>query len=127
MFPVQDMDVLAFFYPEDGGKRLFVRFAVEPETFVRLRKSEAFRALEVVDQPLVDAKVGWHCGCFEGGRAEAELTCESGRVEFGELFKAMKEKHRAEVQGHEVGEGGCGSVRKVWLDGLWERSREMRC
>lgn len=129
VFPVSGVDVLAFFYPEDGGRRLFVRFAAEPEAFWRLWKAEGFRALEVVDQALSDVRVGWHCGCFEGGRAEAEIRFsggkKGGRVRFGEMFEAMEEKHRAEVEAY--GEGGCGSVRKVWLDGLWERSREMRC
>lgn len=129
VFPVPGVDVLAFFYPEDGGRRLFVRFAVEPEAFARLRKSEAFRGLEVVDPPLVDAKIGWHCGCFEGGRGEAGLCSggerEGGGVQFGEMFEAMEEKHEGEVERYE--HGGCESVRKVWLDGLWERSREMRC
>lgn len=129
VFPVPGVDVLAFFYPEDGGRRLFVRFAVEPEAFGRFWKGKGFRALEVVDQALSDLRVGWHCGCFEGGRAEAEIRFsgkkDGGRVRFSEMFEAMEEKHRAGVKAY--GEGGCRGVRKIWLDGLWEQSREMRC
>jgi hypothetical protein len=118
VYPIRDLQPLAFFYPEDGERRLFVRFSTTAERVGVLRGSRGFAGLRVVDQGVEGAVVGWHCGCFKGGRAEVGLELEggSGRVTFGDVLGAMERRH--------VGEGikGCRSVSKFWLDGVWRRS-----
>jgi hypothetical protein len=120
VYPIKDLQTLAFFYPSDAERRLFVRFSTSADRWKMLRDSSGFGYLKVVDQGVESAVVGWHCGCFEGGRAEAELSPENGRVTFEELLGAMEKRH--ESGGHE----GCRSVTKFWLDGVWRRSREVR-
>jgi hypothetical protein len=120
VFPIKDLQPLAFFYPSDAERRLFVRFSTTADRVGMLRGSSGFGELSVVDQGLEDAVVGWHCGCFKDGRAEAELSPESGRVTFGDLLGAMERRHESE------GFKGCRSVTKFWLDGVWRRSREVR-
>ena len=120
VFPIKDLQPLAFFYPEDGERRLFVRFTTNAERVGLLRRSRGFGDLRIVDQGVEDAVVGWHCGCFTGGRAEVGLSPVSGRVTFGDLLKAMERRHNSE------GLKGCRSVTKFWLDGVWRRSGEMR-
>jgi hypothetical protein len=66
-------------------------------------------------------RVGWHCGCFEEGRAEVRLSCSmADTVTFGAVLGAMEEGHRSK------GQGRCGGLRKFWVDGLWMRSGGMR-
>ena len=95
VYPIRDLQPLAFFYPEDGGRRLFVRFSTNAEAVGVLRGSRGFRELGVVDQGVEGAVVGWHCGCFKGGRAEVglELEGESGWVTFGDVLGAMERRH----------------------------------
>ena len=129
VFPIEGLEALALFYPADGGeRRLFVRFDVgDSEGFLgRVGKAGGgggggFGELRVVDQRLGDVRVGWHCGCFEEGRGEVEVGCSmTDGVTFGEVLGAMEGEHRGRVR------GGCGSLRKFWVDGSWKRSGEMR-
>jgi hypothetical protein len=120
VFPIKDLQPLAFFYPSDAERRLFVRFSTNPERVGMLRGSRGLGDLKVVDQSLEDAVVGWHCGCFEEGKAEVGLSSTDGRVTFGDLLGAMERRHESE------GCKGCSSVTKFWLDGVWGRSREVR-
>jgi hypothetical protein len=120
VFPIKDLQPLAFFYPSDAERRLFVRFSVNPERVGVLRGSSGFGELRVVDQVVEDAVVGWHCSCFKDGRAEAELSPESGTVTFGDLLGAMEKRHESE------GFKECRSITKFWLDGVWRRSSEVR-
>lgn len=120
VYPVKGLDSLAFFYPADAERRLFVRVSTEMGRFERMRKAGGFAKLVVVDQSLSDVTVGWHCSCFAEGRAEVKLVCQSGMVTFGDILNAMEAEHRSH------GHAECGSVVKFWLDGLWKRSKEMR-
>ena len=132
VFSIKGLESLAFFYPADvGERRLFVRFEVgDSERFLnlgRVGKAAAggggggFGGLRVVDQGLGDVRVGWHCGCFEEGWGEVEVVCSmTGVVSFGDVFGAMEGEHRGR------GREGCGSLRKVWVDGLGKWSGEMR-
>jgi hypothetical protein len=120
VYPIKDLQTLAFFYPSDAEKRLFVRFSTNADRVGVLKVPSGFGDLMVVDQSVESAVVGWHCGCFAGGRAEAELSPENGRVTFGDLLGAMKKRH--ESGGHK----GCRKITKFWLDGVWRRSREVR-
>ena len=120
VYPIEDLEPLAFFYPSDAETRLFVRFSTNSRRVDVLRKSGGFGDVRVVDQTVANAVVGWHCTCFTGGRAEAEIFLDSGRVTFGDLLGAMDGRHNSD--GYE----GCQSVTKFWLDGLWTKSREMR-
>ena len=99
-----------------------MRFSTNTEAVGVLRGSRGFRELGVVDQGVERAVVGWHCGCFSGGRAEVGLELElesgSGRVTFGDVLGAMEKRHESE------GVKGCRSVGKFWLDGVW-RSGEV--
>lgn len=88
--------------------------------FGRVGKGAGFGGLVVIDQGLRDVRVGWHCGCFEEGRGEVEVACPTETVTFGDVLGAMEAEHRGK------GRGGCGSLRKFWVDGLWRRSGEMR-
>jgi hypothetical protein len=117
-YPIKGLDSLAFFYPSDAEKRLFVRFQVADAWSGRLGEGSGFGGLRVVDQSLDDVTVGWHCSCFEEQRSEDKLVSEGGMVTFGDVLKAMETKHRSR------GRGACGSLIKFWLDGLWERSKE---
>lgn len=119
-YPVDTIEPLAFFYPSDAERRLFVRFSVDQKRFRQLQQSSSFRRLIVVDQPLTDINVGWHCGCFADPRSEAKLDVEHGKATFGDLFLAMERKHKSE------GCEPCSSMIKFWLDGSWSESREMR-
>ena len=122
VFPIKGLESLAFFYPGDGERRLFVRFGVgDAEKFLEgVGKAKSFGELSVVDQALRDVRVGWHCGCFEEGRGEVEVLCKGERVSFGDVLGAMEGEHRGK------GEGRCGSLSKFWVDGLWKRSGEIR-
>lgn len=125
VFPIKTLEPLAFFYPGDGERRLFVRFEVgDSERFLgRVGKAGdcgGFRELRVVDQRMEDVRVGWHCGCFEEGRGEVGVVCKGERVAFGDVLGAMEGEHRGK------GKGRCRSLRKFWVDGLWKRSGEMR-
>ena len=121
IYPVKGLDPLAFFYPSDAETRLFVRVSTDPGRFEMMRKSSGFLSLIVVDQPLVEATVGWHCSCFANTRSEVKLSSLQGdKVAFGDIVKAMETEHK--LHGHEA----CGSVTKFWLDGLWRRTSEMR-
>ena len=122
VYPIRDLEPLAFFYPSDGERRLFVRFSVTGswDAVERLRKASGFGDVRVVDQVVAGAVVGWHCGCFAGGRAEARVSSEDGRVTFGELFEAMDGRHER------GGLESCRCLTKFWLDGVWMKSREMR-
>lgn len=120
VYPIRDLSPLAFFYPSDGERRIFVRFCTSAGRFEGLRKARGFREVVVVDQVVEGGVIGWHCGCFEGGRAEAELGSWSGRVTFGDLFGAMEGRHEGE------GLGVCRGVGKFWLDGVWGRRKEVR-
>jgi hypothetical protein len=117
VYPIKDLQPLAFFYPEDAERRLFVRFTTNADRVGLLRSSSGFGRLRVVDQVVGDAVVGWHCSCFTGGRAEAQLCIENGMVTFGDLLGATERRHESE--GHK----GCRSVTKFWLDGVWTKSR----
>lgn len=86
----------------------------------KLRNARGFGDMRAVDQVVADAVVGWHCDCFAGGRAEAGVSSENGRVTFGDLFGAIDGRHGRE------GLKGCRGVTKFWLDGVWMKSREMR-
>jgi hypothetical protein len=120
VFSTRSLEPLAFFYPSEAERRLFVRFSVANSGWLeKARKANGFGRLVVVDQPLSDVKVGWHCDCFAEMRAEVKLSCHSGMVTFGDVLRAMKTEHR--TNGH----GGCGSVVKFWLDGLWKRSEKV--
>ena len=123
VFPTKGLKPLAFFYPGDGERRLFVRFEVrDAERFLLggVGKARSFGELSVVDQALSDVRVGWHCGCFEEGRGEVEVLCGGERVSFGDVLVAIEGGHWGK------GEGRCGSLSKFWLDGLWKRSGEVR-
>ena len=126
VFPIRGLEPLAFFYPGDGERRLFVRFVVaDSEGFLeRVGKAGdgggGFRGLRVVDQSMGDVRVGWHCGCFEEGRGEIGVACKGERLTFGDVLGAMEGEHGGK------GKGRCGSLRKFWVDGLWKRSGEMR-
>jgi hypothetical protein len=125
VFPIRGLEPLAFFYPGDGERRLFVRFVVaDSEGFLeRVGKAGdggGFRGLRVVDQSMGDVRVGWHCGCFEEGRGEIGVACKGERLTFGDVLGAMEGEHRGK------GKGRCWSLRKFWVDGLWKRSGEMR-
>jgi len=126
VFPIKGLEPLAFFYPGDGERRLFVRFEVgDSEDFLGMVGKAGgggggFRGLRVVDQRLGDFRVGWHCGCFEEGRGEVEQDCKGEVITFGEVLGAMEGEHRSK------GKERCGSLRKFWVDGLWKRSGEMR-
>lgn len=120
VYPVNGLETLAFFYPSDGERRLFVRVSVEKGWFGRVGKGSGLRTLGVVDKSLGDVRVGWHCSCFEEGRGEGRVACEDGRVTFGDAMRAMEGEHRAR------GRGECGSLVKFWVDGLWKQSEEMR-
>lgn len=122
VYPVKGLESLAFFYPADAERRLFIRFQViGAGRFERMRKAGGFVRLAVVDQALKDVRVGWHCSCFEEGRGEVELSpCQSGVVTFGDVLDAIQTEHR------DRGYGECGSLVKFWLDGLWKQSKEMR-
>jgi hypothetical protein len=126
VYPIRDLQPLAFFYPGDGERRLFVRFSTTAEAIGVLRGSRGFAGLRIVDQGVESAVVGWHCGCFKEGRAEVGLELEleggsgSGSVTFGDVLGAMERKHVSE------GFKGCRSVSKFWLDGVWRRSMEVR-
>lgn len=120
VYPVKGLDPLAFFYPSDAEKRLFVRFSTEPGRVERMCKSSGFLSLQIVDQPLIEATVGWHCSCFADSRSEVKLSCGSKAIDFGDVVRAMKDEHK--VHGH----GSCGSIFKFWLDGLWRRTSESR-
>lgn len=123
VFPIEALEPLAFFYPADGKRRLFVRFEVdESERFLgRMGKAKGFGSLRVVDQGLRNVRVGWHCGCFEEGRAEVELACPTtDMVTFGDVLNAIEGEHLAKDR------GACGSLSKFWVDGSWKQSREMR-
>ncbi|KAM0705888.1 hypothetical protein Q7P35_007248 [Cladosporium inversicolor] len=62
VFPIEGLGVLAFFYPGDGERRVFVRFEVgdEERFFERVGKAGVggFGGLVVVDQALSDVRVG---------------------------------------------------------------------
>jgi len=121
MFSIKGLESLAFFYPSEAERRLFVRFSVvDSGWFDRARKADGFGKLIVVDQLLNDVKVGWHCGCFAEMRAEVKLSGQKAIITFGDVLNAMEKEHR--THGHE----NCGSVVKFWLDGLWKQSAEMR-
>jgi hypothetical protein len=123
VFLIEGLEPLAFFYPGDGEMRLFVRFEVgESERFLRRmgKVGGGFGRLRVVDQRLGDVRVGWHCGCFDEGRGEVKVACPMDVVTFGDVLGAMEREHRVK------GRGGCGSLSKFWVDGLWRRSGEMR-
>ena len=133
VFPIKGLEPLAFFYPGDGERRLFVRFEVgDCERLLGkvgkgdgesggMNKGAGFGELSVVDQALSDVRVGWHCACFEEGRGEVELVCPTTDVvTFGNVLGSMEGEHQGK------GRGGCGSLRKFWVDGLWRRSGEMR-
>lgn len=120
VYPVKGLDPLAFFYPSDAETRLFVRLSTEPERFEKTCKSTGFLTLLVIDQPVTEATVGWHCSCFANTRSEVKLTFLGDKVAFGDVVKAMQAEHK--LHGHER----CGSVTKFWLDGLWRRTSEMR-
>lgn len=120
VYPVKGLDPLAFFYPSDAEKRLFVRSSTEPGRFERMRRSDGFLDLRIVDQPLTEATVGWHCSCFANTRSEVKLTFQGDRVTFGDVVQAMDVEHKQ--YDHEA----CSSVAKFWLDGLWQRTSEMR-
>jgi hypothetical protein len=113
-YPIKGLDSLAFFYPSDAEKRLFVRFQVELGWFARVGGGSGFAKLRVVDQSLEYVTVGWHCSCFEDVRSEVGLVCEDGRVTFGDVLKAIQAKHRSR------GREECGSLVKFWVDGLWK-------
>jgi hypothetical protein len=117
-YPIKDLDSLAFFYPSDAEKRLFVRFQVAEEWLGRVCEGSGFAKLRVVDQVLEDVTVGWHCSCFEDVRSEVRLVCEDGSVTLGDVLKAMDVEHRRR------GCGECESLVKFWVDGLWKRSKE---
>ncbi|KAM0715151.1 hypothetical protein Q7P37_009616 [Cladosporium fusiforme] len=120
LYPIRALQPLAFFYPEDGERRLFVRFQVEPEFTGRLLKADAsIGALKVVDRVLGDVRVGWHCGCFKERKGEGRLKME-GLLSFRDVFGVVRAKHEG------AGFGGCASMVKFWIDGLWDRSREIR-
>jgi hypothetical protein len=119
-YPIKGLDSLAFFYPSDVAKRLFVRFQVELEWFARVGEGSGFRGLRVVDQSLGDVTVGWHCSCFEDVRSEVKVTCLDGMATFGDALEAMEVEHGGR------GREDCGSLVKFWVDGLWDRSRETR-
>lgn len=119
-YPVKAIEPLAFFYPSNAERRLFVRFFVDQRRFWQLQQSSSFRQLFVVDQPLTDINVGWHCGCFADPRSEAKVHVEHGKATFGNLLLALESKHKAE------GCEPCTSMIKFWLDGSWSESREMR-
>lgn len=125
MFPSEGLGVLAFFYPGKGGeRRLFVRFEVgdEERFWGRVGKGGGgFGRLMVVDQGLGDVRVGWFCGCFDEGRAEVKLSCPmADMITFGDVLGTMEGEHQSK------GVGRCGSLRKFWVDGLWQRSEETR-
>ena len=121
VFPIKGLEPLAFFYPSDAERRLFVRFSTDLGWFERVGKAGGFRGLVLVDQVLSDVRVGWHCGCFTEVRSEVELSSSQGHmVTFGNLLGAMEAEHRIK------GRGQCDSVAKFWLDGLWKSSKEMR-
>lgn len=132
VFPNKALEPLAFFYPGNGERRLFVRIEVgDPEGllgrvgklnggFGGVGNGAGFGGLVVVDQALSDVKAGWHCTCFEEGRGEVRVACPTGIVTFGNVLGAMEREHRGKSS------GGCGSLRKFWVDGLWRRSGEMR-
>jgi len=121
VFLIKGLEPLAFFYPSDAERRLFVRFSTDLGLFERMGKAGGFRELVVVDQILSDVRVGWHCGCFTEVRSEVELSsCQGHMVTFGDLLGAMEAEHRIK------GRGQCDSVVKFWLDGLWKSSKEMR-
>jgi hypothetical protein len=119
-YPIKGLDSLAFFYPSDGEKRLFVRIHVAEGWFEKVGEGSGFAKLRVVDQVLEDVTVGWHCSCFENVRSEVGLVCEDGRVAFGDVLKTMEAKHRSR------GLEGCGSLVKFWLDGSWGRGKDTR-
>jgi hypothetical protein len=119
-YPIKGLDSLAFFYPSDAEKRLFVRFQVAEGWFAKVDEGSGFGKLRVVDQGLEDVTVGWHCSCLEEQRFEVRLVCEDGRVAFGNVLKAMGAEHRSR------GREECGSLVKFWVDGLWKRSKETR-
>lgn len=119
-YPVSTIQPLAFFYPSDAERRLFARFSVDQERFRQLQQSSSFRQLFILDQPLTDVNVGWHCGCFADPRSEAQLNVEYGNATFGDVFFAVESKHK--VEGCEP----CTSIIKFWLDGSWIESRETR-
>lgn len=120
IYPVRDLESLAFFYPSDVERRLFVRIATGPGRFEQVQKSKAFGELSVVDQVLGDVTVGWHCGCFADVRSECKISGEARMVDFSSVLDVIREKHEDE------GLGLCTSMAKFWLDGLWDQSRESR-
>lgn len=122
VFPLEGLEALAFFYPGDGERRLFVRFGDVEKFLRRMGKADGsgFRGLRVVDQWLGDIRVGWHCECSEERSGEVQMVCEGERVTFGDVLGAVEGEHRAK------GKRRCGSLRKFWVDGSWKRSGEMR-
>lgn len=120
VYPVKGLDPLAFFYPSDAEMRLFVRVSTEPGRFEMMCKSSGFLRLQVVDQPLIEATVGWHCSCFADPRSEVKLSFQGDKIAFGGVVEAMEAEHKRHCH------GSCGSVTKFWLDGLWRRTSEMR-